>query len=148
MPCSTKYSFHLEQAIQHIGFKVTLSTYNSNWSETLSEIAAKAAERPIESLVRFRLCSSGLWPFAALLNHSYLLSAERSNIGNVMILLGASGATVACTTWPARAKRPCSGFKPRRSHIRLLFFLHVSVVLLRFLCIISHWVFLGVSLST
>ncbi len=35
---------------------------------------------------------------------------------------GASVVMVACTTWPARAKQPFSGFKSHRSHIGLLFF--------------------------
>jgi hypothetical protein len=36
--------------------------------------------------------------------------------------VGASGATVACTTWLARVKRPCSEFESHRSHFEAIIF--------------------------
>jgi hypothetical protein len=61
---------------------------------------------------------------------------------------GASSVTVACTTWPARVKRPCSGLESHRSHIGLLFF---PSCISRITKVSPHFFplgFLGVSLST
>jgi hypothetical protein len=37
-------------------------------------------------------------------------------------ILVVSDAMVACTTWPARVKQPCSGFESHRSHIKATIF--------------------------
>jgi hypothetical protein len=82
-------SFHIGQAARLTAYGVDSSTYHSKWDKTPFERAASAAESQRENLDRFRYHSAGLWPFAALLNHSCLPNAERSNIGDMLILRAA-----------------------------------------------------------